>query len=112
MHCPNGHGEFRDGIAVCHDCGAALVLDPPFHRPGEEPVTVLRTADSALLPVVESILAGAGIPYRLKGEETLHLFPATGVGLFVDPEAAGVEVQVAADRAEEARALLTAVDES
>jgi hypothetical protein len=71
-------------------------------------VTVLRTAESALLPVVGSILEGAGIPYSLRGEETLHLFPSTGLGLFVDPGATGVEVLVPADRADEARELLAA----
>jgi hypothetical protein len=27
--CPEGHGEYREGFAVCADCGAALVETPP-----------------------------------------------------------------------------------
>ena len=29
MWCPEGHGEYREGFAVCAECGAALVDTPP-----------------------------------------------------------------------------------
>ena len=109
MFCPEGHGELREGFTVCPDCGAALVADDPRgekNHPDPHLVTVFTTADSSLLPILESLLDDAGIPYRMRGEGTLSLFPSTGVGLAIDPKAAGVEVQVPADRAEEARALL------
>ena len=109
MFCPQGHGELREGFTVCPDCGAALVAVDPGNEsrhPDPHLVTVFTTADSSLVPILESLLDEAGIPYRMKGEGTLNLFPSTGVGLAIDPKAAGVEVQVPADRAEEARALL------
>ncbi len=106
MYCPRGHGEYQDAIESCPECGARLTPEVPNLHPQGDLVTVLHTADPALVPVVESILVGAGIPYAIRGEETLNLFPATGVGLFVDPEAAGVEIQVLAERADEARELL------
>lgn len=37
-------------------------------------VEVFSTADAALIPVVESVLAGAGIEYFAKGEEVQDLF--------------------------------------
>jgi hypothetical protein len=72
----------------------------------ERLVSVLRTVDSTLLPVVKSLFDSAGIPYIVQGENALGLLP---MGIFpgatVRP-ALGASVLVPAARAEEARRLL------
>ena len=45
-------------------------------------VTVLETSDPALLPVVESLLLGAGIPYLVHGEEAMSMLPIGVIGPF------------------------------
>ena len=70
-----------------------------------EPVTVLESGDPALLAVAKSLLEDAAIYYFAKGEGVQDLFAAgrmTGFNPFVGP----VQLQVAADDADEARALL------
>jgi hypothetical protein len=46
-------------------------------------VTVFRTADSGLVPLIKSLLDAAGIEYVVQGDEALGLFPlgplATGI---------------------------------
>src|SRR5580765_4209860 len=37
MWCPEGHGEYREGFAVCAECGAALVDTPPANADPEAP---------------------------------------------------------------------------
>lgn len=71
-----------------------------------DPVTVLETGDPALLAVAKSLLEAADIHYFAKGEGLQDLFAwgrfATGFNPFVGP----VQVQVAAEDADEASALL------
>ena len=107
MFCPTCEGEFREGIEVCPDCDVALVheLVEPYHD-NSPLVRVFETADPAVLPLVKSLLEGSEIPFLIKGEETLGLFPARGVGLAVDPKARAAQVLVAEERADEVRALL------
>lgn len=68
--CPNGHGEFRDGIAACVDCGARLVAQKPerpvqpaaVDRPGElVGGTSLGTYDRMEVPLILGLLAENGI---------------------------------------------------
>jgi len=66
-------------------------------RPGAGPVTVLTVRDPGTLALAQSLLDGADIPYFTKGETTQNLYPFL----------TWVELQVAADDADEARALLT-----
>jgi len=107
MFCPNCEGEFREGIEACPDCEVGLVdeLIEPFHD-NDPLVRVFETGDPAVLPLVRSLLEGSGIPFLIKGEETLGLFPARGMGLAVDPRAHAAQVLVAEDRASEVRGLL------
>jgi hypothetical protein len=60
------------------------------------PVTVLTVRDPGVLALAQSVLDGADIPYFAKGEDTQNLYPFL----------TWVELQVASDDAEEARALL------
>jgi hypothetical protein len=65
-------------------------------RPGAGPVTVLTLRDPGALALAQSLLQGADIPYFAKGEITQNLYPFL----------TWVELQVAAEDAEEARTLL------
>ena len=60
------------------------------------PVTVLTVRDPGVLAVAQSLLDGAGIPYFARSENSRNLTPFL----------IWVELQVAPDDAEEARALL------
>lgn len=112
MFCPSCRAEFREGIERCPDCDVDLVHDEP-PAPGEPErklVGVFRTAEPELLPILKGLLESSGIPYTIRGEELLGLFPGTGIGLAIDTHSRAAEVQVPAERAEEARRLLATVD--
>jgi Putative prokaryotic signal transducing protein len=64
--------------------------------PSAGPVTVLTVRDPGVLALAQSLLDGADIPYFAKGESVQNLMPFL----------TWVEVQVAPEDAEEARALL------
>jgi hypothetical protein len=64
--------------------------------PVDGPVTVLTVRDPGTLALAQSLLDGADIPYFTKGETIQNLYPFL----------TWVELQVAADDADEARALL------
>ena len=79
MYCPKCGAEYREGFDECSDCGVALVPEAPrrsaeIDEPLEE---VFRTSDRALLPVIESVLHAAGIPYSVAGQEAAALLPVT-----------------------------------
>jgi len=70
-----------------------------------EPVTVLATGDLALLAVAKSLLEEADIPFFAKGEAVQDLFGLGRLAGF-NPAVGPVELQVSAENADEARALL------
>lgn len=72
----------------------------------DEPVTVLETGDPALLAVAKSLLEDANIPFFAKGEGIQDLFGAGRLGTGFSPIAGAVELQVSADDAAEASAVL------
>ena len=72
----------------------------------DEPVTVLESGDPALLAVAKSLLEDAGIQYFAKGEGVQDLFAAGRFGTGFNPFVGPVELQVAADDAAEAKAVL------
>ena len=45
-----------------------------------EYVVVWETTDSSVLPVVKSVLAAAGIPYFVEGEEAMGMLPTGAIG--------------------------------
>jgi hypothetical protein len=107
MICPRCEGEFREGIAVCPDCEVELVEEIAEPEHDLEPFeTVYETGETAVLPVVRSLLEGSGIPFLIRNEEALGLFPAEGIGLMIDPRSHAAEVQVPVRHAEAARELL------
>lgn len=71
----------------------------------EEPVTVLETNDPGLLAIAKSLLEAADIPFFAKGEGIQDLF---GLGRLtgVNPITGPVELQVSAEHAADAQAIL------
>ncbi|MBI3263558.1 MAG: DUF2007 domain-containing protein [Acidobacteria bacterium] len=69
----------------------------------DEPVTVLESSDPALLAVVKSLFEDAGIEHFAKGEVLQNVFGSLGG---FNPVAGPVQLQVPAEDAEEAAALL------
>jgi hypothetical protein len=65
-----------------------------------EPVTVLETADPAILAVAKSLLEDAGIPFFAKGEGIQSLFG------YANPVIGPIELQVSPEDAAEAQARL------
>ena len=78
----------------------------PRRSEADEPVTVLETSDPALLAVAKSLLEDAHIPFFAKGEGVQDLFGLGRFGTGFSPIAGPVELQVAADDAAEAHAVL------
>ncbi len=83
-----------------------LTNDPNLELdPDEELVTVLSTSRVADLPVIESLLRAAEIPFLTEGEGLMNLFPSEALGALFKSQAE-VQFKVPASRAQEARALL------
>ena len=113
MYCPECRAEYREGFTTCSDCGVSLVesLAEPEHPTGEF-IEVFESADAALMPVVASLLHGAGIPFLVQGGETSGgLFPLGSVGGGSDERLLRAIVKVPGEYAEDAKALLIAADE-
>lgn len=111
MWCPTCRGEFVDEVTVCPDCDVALVAEMPEGNDADEPfVKVFRTADTSLLPVVKSVLGGAGISYIVQGDEAQGLYPFGSVGGGSDERLLGAVVLVPQSRREAAEAVLEELD--
>jgi len=112
MYCPNCGTEYREGVTTCSDCNVPLTPDPPTPvAPDPRPEwldleTILETSDSALLPVVRSLLESEGIPCFVRGEQLQEFLGwgrmPSGVNLITGP----MQLQVPRERLEEARQLL------
>ena len=108
MFCPRCRSEFEDWVKTCPDCDVALVPEPPPEPSHEAPERrrVLTTSDPVLLPVLTSALTAAGIPFWTTGEETAGLWPVGTGGGMSATNLMAVEIWVAEERLEEARAIL------
>ena len=108
MLCPRCETPCDTGARACPGCGATL----PEARPAagidtsEDLVPVFETADSALLPILKSVLYGAGIPHVVQGDRALSLLPMGPFGIGVHKGVLGAIILVPGERAEEARDLL------
>jgi hypothetical protein len=80
VYCPQCKTEYRAGFDRCGDCDVALVpeLQRPEPAPDAELVSVLRTSDAALIPLVESVLDDAGIPFLIRNERVNAFMPGAG----------------------------------
>jgi len=103
MFCTRCGSDLGDRGGVCPKCG----------KGDRELVTVCRTGDAALLPLLKSVLDGAGIPYVVQGEEALGLFPlGPFAGGMLGGQPAAASILVARERAEEAERLLEGAGEA
>ena len=71
-----------------------------------DPITLLESGDPALLAVAKSLLEAASIQYFAKGEGVQDLFGAGRFGTGFSPFTGPIQLQVAADDAEEATTIL------
>ena len=72
----------------------------------DEMEVVASTTDPALLPVLQSVLDAAGIPYVVHGAAGVQLFPLGSSASRVTRRMLGTTILVPRERAEEARTLL------
>ena len=110
MFCPQCGAEYRQGFDRCSECDVALVDEAPPAEDHEAPryVEVFETSEIDVIPVIESILRGADIPYETGGEAMMNLFPSDLLGPVTSQPHSEIRFSVPEDRAEEARELLTA----
>ena len=117
MICPKCGAEYQPGFTQCSDCLVDLVepgsepapepedVAEPAERgpaPVTDPVCVYRSTQRGRLPLAESLLRSAGIPFVASGE---HLQQLTGLDVF-----GPAELYVSAADAEDARAVLAELD--
>ncbi|HEV8580399.1 MAG TPA: DUF2007 domain-containing protein [Thermoanaerobaculia bacterium] len=103
MFCPECRSEYREGFVECADCRVPLVESLAAEATFQEInlVTVLASADPAVLALAESLLAEAEIPYLNQGEPLQNVFAGT-----VGP----VLLQVPEEHAEAALELLAELE--
>ena len=97
MFCPQCRAEYRPGFAECAECGVSLVATLPVDDapdPDSKIVPVFRTTDSAMLPLVKSLLDSAAIEYSVQGEEALGLLPVGPMGGSVSRASLGAVIHV------------------
>ncbi len=110
MHCPECGAEVRPELDRCDECDVALVDEAP---PGEDPeatpfAVVFATSEIDVIPVIKSLLRGAGIPFETDGEAMMDLFPSDMLGPVMNRPRGEVRFMVPEAQAEEARELLAA----
>jgi hypothetical protein len=108
MFCRRCETDYGVGAVACPRCGGRLQEGTPGAARGEaaDPVPVFETADSALLPVLKSVLDGAGLPYVVQGDQIMGLLPLGPFGIGVRKSVLGAVILVPRDRVAEARAVL------
>lgn len=113
MICPDCGAEYQPGFTRCSDCLvdlvepdalAAVASELSGHGPAAltDPVLVYRSTQRGRLPLAESLLRSAGIPFLTSGE---HLQQLTGLDAF-----GPAQIYVSATDAEDARAVLADLD--
>jgi Putative prokaryotic signal transducing protein len=111
--CPKCGAEYQPGFTRCSDCLVDLVEqdaqpeatgDPARRGPAAliDAVCVYRSTQRGRLPLAESFLRSAGIPFVASGE---HVQQLTGLDVF-----GPAELYVSAADADDARAMLADLD--
>ena len=113
MICPECGSEYREGFTHCNDCDVDLVepMAEPMEEPDAQLTRIWSGTNPAILPLVESLLDEAEIPFMKRGESIQDLF-AGGRLLGLNPVVGPVEFWVRSESAEQATELLAGVDES
>ena len=113
MICPNCGAEYQPGFTRCSDCLVDLVEAGELPEATAEtpergraaltdPICVYRSTQRGRLPLAESLLRSAGIPFVASGE---HLQQLTGLDVF-----GPAQIFVSAADADDARAVLADLD--
>ncbi|MBN1781898.1 DUF2007 domain-containing protein [bacterium] len=99
MFCPKCKAEYNPGIVTCADCHIPLVheLPVPVHELKHDFVFLVETMNLSDIALIESVLRGSGIQYRIMGENFNLYRP------LVEP----VQFFVQDDRLEDAQTLLS-----
>ena len=108
MFCPICGDEYQKGFEQCARCGSALVDDLPA-TPAPPPlttVTVLAAGDDTVIEMARSLLDAAGIDYWVKGEHLQDFFGVGRLGAGYNVAIGPILLQVDAEDAEEAFAVL------
>lgn len=106
MRCPYCGSEVTTGAASCAQCEVGITwngVQPTFEMRGTL-VDLVRVTDPALLPVIESQLAMADIPFVVANEVTQDMFSlgrlAAGYNLIAGPPTVRVPEECLADARE------------
>lgn len=124
MFCPKCQAEYVPGVTRCFDCDVELVDKLPrprrqrhYVKPPDPPrsklpplghlelLTVLATNDSGLIAVAKSLLQAAGIEYNVLNEN-IKFFAMGRLAGSGDIVMGGMQIQVRAEDADDARRLL------
>ena len=110
MYCPQCGAEFRPGFDRCNECDVTLVHEPPPPEDHEAApyARVFATSEADVIPVIKSLLQGAGIPFETDGEAMMNLFPSDLLGPVLSRPRGEIRFYVPDSRADEARELLSA----
>jgi hypothetical protein len=109
--CPKCGADYMPGFTQCSDCLVDLVepssepeavVEPAAPAALTDPVCVYRSTQRGRLPLAESILQSAAIPFVAAGE---HLQQITGLDVF-----GAAELYVSSVDADDARAMLADLD--
>jgi hypothetical protein len=126
-YCPNPEcpffadigepGEYVDTATRCSDCGAELVTRRPDFSElptlqWDDMTPVMSIPDAALVPVIESLLAGEGIAHYVHGENLQDLFGVGRVGSGFNVITGLPVLYVDSARVEEAERLLEDLQEA
>ncbi len=103
LYCPKCKSEYEAGSTVCADCRVDLVSNlPEFdHSP---PVLALHATTFAEARVAKATLEAEGIPAFVASDDGVLEMLEPG---YVSDETVDLDVMVPADRADEARAVLS-----
>jgi len=114
MFCPNCGNEYQDGVYQCPDCKVVLIKKPirTANRKNDYLVTVLKTNDVSQLMLAKALLLGAHIPFFAKDEIVQDIFGVGRIGSGFNVITGPIQIQVTRDRAEEARSLLSTLEDN
>ena len=113
MICPVCNSEYRDVFTRCNDCDVDLVERAPTSEgePDVALVKVYEAGNAAIIPMIESLFASAGIEFMTKSEPIQDMFGWGRFGSNLNYLIGPVEFFVREEVADEARALIETLPE-